>query len=234
MPSISTLAVEGCGPSDLRHLRRIGPDSLQAMASTGETQHDLGRTGAARVQSWLEGTTRTNNLFTNQSPLFGSLLQFGWPEATQKFSFDLGGEFIGGDIHGQGFAAEVKNYTSLNNLSGEYLDFLAKCYVAVGTEPSRFTHFLWISTVPLTPSNWFEHTKPENVVKALKLERNMGRALGATNEDEAHAKIDHARTVDVARRVWLVTMNGHEHELIPTLEDLGELTKHRILAGGRP
>lgn len=208
-----------------------GPDSLRDMAVSGETAHAVGIEGSANAHAWLDGTTRTNAVFTNLDPLFGDLLKFNWASEQSTFSFDLGGKFLGGQIDGHGFAAEVKNYANLSDLPTQYHDFLAKCYVTLSTVGDRFRHFLWISTVPLSSSKWQEHTQPANVVKALLQPRNISRALGAPNEEEARTKIDHARTVDVASRLWMITLNGHEPDLIPTREDYSELTKHRMLKG---
>jgi hypothetical protein len=144
----------------------------------------------------------------------------------------LGGTFYGGDTNEQTFAAEVKHYKKLNDLGAHYREFLAKCYVATGITPIRFRHFLWVSWVPLTPTNWDEHRTPGRVTEAVLHANNVQRVFGTADIDEARKLLDAGRVAEVANNVWLVTMNDHEMDLVPTVEEHAEIAKHRRLAVG--
>lgn len=84
------------------------------MHVSGEQLHERGREGASRAKEWLEATTRVNAHWVNPHEYAVPKLSFPWADATaKKFSFDLGGVLLGGDLHSQMFLAESKLYHNL-------------------------------------------------------------------------------------------------------------------------
>lgn len=235
--SVQVEPVRLCQPFTRRQMAALTQETASLAVTlpsvAGEDAHESGREGLLAVHRWLDGTTRTSSVFTNQEVLMGSLLDFGWPHGNGTFSFDLGGTFLGGATNAQTFAAEVKHYSSLNDLGTHYRDFLAKCYVAAGVAPIRFRHFLWISWVPLTPTKWKEHRTAGKVSEAVLHPNNIQRVFGTADIAEARELLDAGRVAEVANNVWMVTMNNHEMDLVPTVEDQAEIAKHRKLAGGQ-
>jgi hypothetical protein len=185
----------------------------------GEDAPNKGREGVDNVKVWLNLSTRVHRSWACDDPLLGEMVHFDWPYAvgqSKSFSFDLGGEFRGDPLDKQSFVAEVKNYRYEMDLPELYLDFLAKCYVALSTKPALCDHFLWISWSPFQAQKWNKHATTDNVRKALLKEKNRKRVLGVDGEDDAMARLDPELLTNVAKRVWLVTLSDQQLMLVPT------------------
>jgi hypothetical protein len=179
----------------------------------GEDKHDRGEQGVQRVKRWLERTTRVDQTWTRADSPLSELLHFQWPCGDQQpFSYDLGGRFQGGDLEGQSFIAEVKNYTKENDLAAHYVSFLAKCYVALGHRPERCDHFLWVAWSPFQAQHWDEHVSEAKVLKAVLKHRRQ--VFGEEVEAGALAKVDHRRLIEVADRLWLITLAQKQERLV--------------------
>ncbi|HEY1915530.1 MAG TPA: hypothetical protein VGH27_08140 [Streptosporangiaceae bacterium] len=156
------------------------------------------------------------------------MLRFEWPYPqgrSRSFSFDMAGNFRGDPFDGQSFLAEVKKYKAENDLPAHFRDFLAKCYVALGERPRLCDNFLWISWAPFHASKWDQHATPGNVRSSIINEINCKRVLGVDNESDAALKLDVERMVDVARRVWLITLSDQQEKLVLTEDHYGEVIK---------
>lgn len=61
-------------------------------------------------------------------------------QQSAAFSYDLGGLLRRGDLEGQNFYAEVKNYRNhRNHQADEYVEYLAKSYCTYKARPHSFT-----------------------------------------------------------------------------------------------
>ena len=190
-------------------------------AMAGEEAHATGEDGLQRAKQWLDFTTRVYRTWTARDRIQGRLCHFEWPHATgleKPFSFDLGGSFQGADLEGQSFLAEVKNYKSEMDLPIQFRHFLAKCYVALSTEPDLCDNFLWISWSPFQAQKWDQHATTANVVKALTHKDNLTRVFGVDTADRVMGLLDRALAAEVARRVWLVTLGAEQEQLVLTAE----------------
>lgn len=185
----------------------------------GEWAHDKGREGVAKAKTWLNLTTRVANSWTHRDLPMAELLEFEWPHGDQAgFSFDLGGQFRGGEVDGQSFVAEVKNYANESGLATHYRHFLAKCYVALEQHPTRCDNFLWISWSPFKASIWDQHRSVDAVRSAMLHEDVIERCFGHHDQDSAKTRLEPKTLVEVSERIWLITMNDREHNLTLTQE----------------
>lgn len=196
----------------------------------GEDAHDLGETGLQRAKQWLELSTRVDKCWTRHDRPSGELLEFYWPHApsggsSTHFSFDLGGTFRGGPLENQSFVAEVKAYKKENDLPTHFRDFLAKCYVALESRPSRCDHFLWVSWSPFQAQHWDRHATAENVKRSVLHGANRVRALGLRDEAEAAAKLSADLLTGVADRIWLVTLGEKQEKLVLSTGHYVEVVK---------
>jgi hypothetical protein len=181
----------------------------------GEDAQDTGREGLQRAKRWLELTTRVDQSWTHRDRPMAELLEFRWPHGSaETFSFDLGGKFRGESLDNQSFLAEVKRYRKEGDLPSHFRDFLAKCYVAMAERPQRCDHFLWVSWAPFQAQRWDEHTSVASVTRALLHATNRERTLGIEDEGKAQTLLDAERLGRVAERVWLITLNDKQEQLV--------------------
>jgi len=192
----------------------------------GEDAHEAGREGLQRAKRWLERTTRVDQSWTHRDRPMAELLEFAWPNgSSEAFSFDLGGRFRGDPLDNQSFVAEVKHYRKELDLPVHFKNFLAKCYVALGAHPQRCDHFLWMSWAPFQAQKWDEHTTAPSVAKAVLHRANRQRVFGTSDEDEAKGLVDAERLSRVADRVWLVTLNDKQEQLVVAQNHYLEVVK---------
>jgi hypothetical protein len=186
------------------------------MAAVGEDQHYTGMVGLQKVKQWLDLTTRVDGVVTAQDRPWGELLKFEWPHAktpqAKPFSFDLAGKFRGDDIDNQSFLAEVKAYRRQSDLAAHYVDFLAKCYVALKAAPDRCDNFLWISYSPFEATVWDKHATYDKVHRSVLYNRE--RVLGEAGEATAKSMIDAQLVNEVASRVWQITLSVRQEKLV--------------------
>jgi hypothetical protein len=185
--------------------------------AVGEEPHAKGEDGLQRAKQWLDSSTRIRQSWTARDVPQGRFCQFEWPCATgqeKSFSFDLGGNFLGGGLDGQSFLAEVKNHKAEQSLPKEFRKFLAGCYVALGSDPALCDHFLWISWAPFMARSWDKHATTDNVCEALKHDDNRKRLFGVDTPGAAALKWDKPLAADVARRIWLITLCKQQEQLV--------------------
>jgi hypothetical protein len=183
----------------------------------GEQAHLDGLEGLHRAKHWLDLTTRVGRIWTVQDRPLNDLLHFAWPHGTgEQFSFDLGGTFRGEQMEGQSFLAEVKAYRNESDLPEHWFSFLAKSYAAYLAKPGRCDHLLWISWAPFQARRWDEH-RTSKKVRAAAL-RHRKRLLGESDEAKAANLINSEATIEVARRLWLITLCDQQEDLVPTRE----------------
>jgi hypothetical protein len=137
----------------------------------------------------------------------------------------MAGNFRGNPLDGQSFLAEVKKYKRENDLPAHFRDFLVKCYIALGERPKLCDNFLWISWAPFQASKWDQHATVETVRRSITHEINRNRVLGVDNESDAALKLDAERIVNVARRVWLITLSDQQEKLVLTEDHYCEVVK---------
>ena len=176
----------------------------------GEVQHDKGAEGLRRARKWLSMTTRVDQIWTHEDTALASLLEFSWPHGSTNFSFDIGGVFRGGELNGQAFVGEVKNYKSEQDLPKHYRAFLAKCYVAYLNDAEKCGHFLWISWAPFQAQKWDQHATTDAVINAVAHTDHLERVFGA---GAAPDEIDREVASKVADCVWLVTLSDNQELL---------------------
>ncbi len=140
------------------------------------------------------------------------LLEFQWPHWPHSFSFDIGGQLRGDDLGGKMFVAEVKGYRSEHDLPSHFSAFLAKCYVALQTKPTRCDHFMWISWAPFQAQRWSDHPSPGNVKKAVL--KHSQYIFNTEDKVEAQLQIDEETLVGVADRLWLITLCDKQERLV--------------------
>lgn len=198
--------------------------------AVGEDAQDTGRDGLHAAKVWLDRTTRAS-VYTHRDRGFRSLLEFQWPHGN-GFSFDIGGQFRGGDLDNQSFLGEVKNYRYESDLGSHFQKFLAECYVALEVSPNNCDHFLWISWAPFQARAWHLHCTAANVVKSLEHEANRERVFGTNQLSEVQASLDHDRAYKVAERVWLLTLSRKQEDLVLLDEHYGEVVKLMAQDGG--
>jgi hypothetical protein len=111
--------------------------------------------------------------------------------------------------------AEVKKYRYESDLPDHFRDFLAKCYVALGSDRPEFCdHFLWISWSPFQARSWHQHATTDSVKRSIIHKANRKRVLGVDSEADAVAKLDKGLIAQVAGRVWLITLCDQQEKLM--------------------
>jgi len=162
------------------------------MPLTGEQIQQLGNHGSQRAKRWLESTCRAEVKWNN--PELGvNKLQYrkagAAPDSQDPadfFSFDLGGNLLGGDVDGEIFLAESKKYMNAGDQGTQYRKFLAQCY-RVQVEHGNFCdHFLWVTWAPFLVNSWDALLTAEYVATAAAGDE-VGKyiALGDENIDAA-------------------------------------------------
>ena len=189
------------------------------MVRAGETPHDKGDEGLQKARRWLSLTTRVSQTWTHKDTAMAEMLQYEWPDGSGHFYLDLGGRFRGGDVDGQYFTAEVKNYRRDNGgLKTHFQDFLARCYVDACRPSPRYSHYLWIAWAPFDATAWDQHGTADDVKRALLLPRNRKRCLQSDDEGEATKSMRMQAVANVSERLWMVTMNDKQNDLVVTRE----------------
>ena len=178
----------------------------------GEDAQLKGMLKLRRAKRWLESSTRVARSWTNEDEGLKEMLEFAWPHWHKPFTFDMGGEFRGTELGGKMFIAEVKGYRAEYDLPSHYQSFLAKCYVALETRPTRCDHFMWISWAPFQAQKWNNHPSVDSVKVAVLKERQ--RIFGTDDMTTAERLIDAEVLVGVASRLWLITLCDKQENLI--------------------
>lgn len=162
------------------------------MPLTGEQIQQLGDHGAQRAKRWLESTCRAEVKWNN--PTSGiKKLQFakaGAPDGStaqgDHFSFDLGGNFLGGDADGQVFLAESKKYAVPADQGTEYRKFLAKCYRVEQQAGNFYDQYLWITWSPFLVNSWDQLLTPAYIESSITGDEACKYiALGESDYDAA-------------------------------------------------
>lgn len=197
----------------------------------GESLHAKGEDGTKRAKRWLESTTRVNAHWVNPQPEAVPKLEFPWPHGGEKFSFDLLGFLLRGDIDGQMFFAEVKNYSSASDLGSQYRAYLAKCYCAIGERPAYCDNFMWISWHPHSVKRWSELCTTAYVAESVI--EHASRVLGvASSSPDAATLVDMKQCDDVAARLWLIILSERQESLVISPEHRGVIEKYEIERAG--
>ena len=194
------------------------------MTVTGEGIQAKGADGARRAKLWLEATTRANVPWVNPDSVAVPKLTFRWPDDSGSFSFDLGGTLIGGELAGQEFLAECKNYENASDQGSHYSAYLAKCYVARSTRPDRGENFMWITWSPFATRTWSELVSTDRVKAAVLKEC---RRVLRVDDKNALAALDEQLCKDVASRLWIIVLSEkQEKHLVLSLRHLGLIRAH--------
>jgi hypothetical protein len=156
-------------------------------------------------------------------------LTYPWPEGGKSYSYDLGGNFLGGDLENEFFLAECKKYTT--DQQGNHFDkFLAQSYATLERYPHLADHFLWITWHPFRVKDWNHLYNEEAIRKALAAER--ARLFGAdVQEADVAGLVNDAIVADLADRIWIIVLSDRQETLVISNDDRAELMKIRILKG---
>ncbi|MFG2792597.1 hypothetical protein [Streptomyces sp. NPDC048419] len=185
--------------------------------AVGEDAHFKGISGARRAKVYLEGTMRISGAFANtDSPACAKKLTLGWPYGGQTFSFDLGGSMRGKPYQADYFCAEVKNYQSPGDQGTQFVEFLAKCYVAHSQGYLLGDHYMWITWAPFLVNSWAQLNSQEKVESAVILHRQ--RVFGNTSEEYAESQLDVSVAKAVSERIWLIVLSEKQETLLPLNE----------------
>lgn len=200
---------------------------------SGEETQEKGREGARRAKEWLESTTRVNACWVNPDRFAVGKLSFPWAGSDrQPFSYDLGGLLRRGDLEGQSFYAEVKNYRNASNhQADEYVEYLAKSYCAYIARPAFCDSFMWITWHPFSSTKWSQLCSADFVFDAVVKHRQD--TLGVSDEGEAKIKVDRATCEAVAARLWLIVLSDKQEKLTVSPEHRGLIEQHETARGSR-
>lgn len=181
--------------------------------STGEVPHYTGADGAARAKRWLERTTRAHAPWVNPEKYAQHILSFPWHDRYRRFSFDLAGYLVGGELDNQWFFAESKKYKAAADQGQEYRHFLAKCYVAL-REREEFCHnFMWITWAPFLSTRWDQLTTTYFVKESVLMHPQDVFGLG-----DGSAALDVDMCKQVAERTWIIVLSEKQESLTITDE----------------
>ncbi len=188
----------------------------------GEDSHDKGNEGLRKAANWLQRSTRVSESY-NRHDLFGRRYLSGhWPYGSQgEFSFDLGGNFAGGDLYDQYFKAEVKNYTAEHGLPELFRRFVGISYVDLLASRDAPPYYLWIAWSPFRARQWDKHCSIDSITKALTHADNAERVTGIGTIEGAKAALDSDTVRALSERIWLITLSDQQAELVPTKEHYG-------------
>lgn len=196
---------------------------------SGEETQEKGREGAQRAKVWLDSTTRANVRWVNADRIAVKKLTFPWAENSQrKFSFDLAGHLIGGELDGQEFFVESKFYDKPHDQAKLYREYLAKCYRAFLHRPERCDHFMWITWAPFLVESWDELCSTEFVEKAVRQHWAKLCPDGRPTEPDP----DTETCAEVAGRLWIIILSQRQEGLVISREHRGVIQKHDIEKGG--
>lgn len=154
-------------------------------------------------------------------------LTYPWPEGGKSYSYDLGGNFLGGDLENEFFLAECKKY-STDQQGGHFDKFLAQSYSTLEHHPQLADHFLWITWHPFRVTSWNDLYSAQAIRSSLVNER--ARLFGDNVEvDDVAGLINEDIVADLAARVWIIVLSDRQETLVISNEDRAELMKIRIL-----
>jgi hypothetical protein len=196
----------------------------------GELLHKLGEEGARRAKVWLDATTRVKSSWSAYDKGAPDRLTYPWPEGGKSYSYDLGGNFLGGDLENQFFLAECKKYST--DQQGDHFDkFLAQSYSTLERYPYLADHFLWITWHPFRVTKWNTLYDESAIRRALVTER--ARLFGdAVGEGEVGSFVNDDIVSDLAKRIWIIVLSDRQETLVISNDDRAELMKVRILKEG--
>lgn len=197
----------------------------------GELLHKIGEDGARRPKLWLDSTTRVKSSWTVYDKNAPDRLVYPWPHGGMSYSYDLGGNFLGGDLENQFFLAECKKYTHKNQ-GGAFDKFLAQSYVTLANHPYLADHFLWITWHPFRIDSWNGLHSEDAIRTAVVKERErlFGSGISA---DDARAQIDENIVSSLANRIWIVVLSDRQETLVISTDDRAELMKIRLKQEGQ-
>lgn len=196
----------------------------------GEELHEQGAQGARRAKEWLDATTRANAMWVVPNTLAVAKLTFAWGDQTgDKFSFDLGGQLLGGDIHGQEFLAESKFYSSHGDQGVQYSTWLGKCYCAYKQRPERCDNFMWITWAPFLVTKWPDLRTTSYVRDQVLV--HSDRVLGTGDPTEAEALVENEVCTAVADRLWIIVLSERQERLVISKEHRGVIQAHDTRKG---
>lgn len=196
--------------------------------------HQKGADGARRAKKWLDATTRVQASWTNEDEVHASRLEFNWPSGQgQPFSFDVGGILSGEEFEGHFFVAECKNYKDDSDQGKHFDDFVAKCYLTRRDNSRVADHFMWITWAPFRVTSWKNLCSVDAIVKGLKIDRNLERALGVGDVTEADSKINLDLAREVADRMWLLVLSEKQEKLVITPDHRALIVADQVRKGER-
>lgn len=130
----------------------------------------------------------------------------------------------GGELEGQDFLAEVKNYKNSSNLPGHFRDFLAHCYRAMIVQHLMADNFFWIAFSPHTASKW-DQLANADAVKAAVLDTET-RGINFTPEQDPQEEFLEEVAKEVSNRIWMIVLSEKQIKHLTLLEE-----HHRIIEG---
>lgn len=189
-----------------------------------------GAKGVKRAKRWLYASMRISSIWANtDGDAQKAKLVHKWPYGGKTFSFDLGGLMRAGEFESHIFSAEIKKYTIDHGQNAQYKEFLAHCYVALGTNPSMCNQLMWITWAPFGTSIWTKLRTDEYVRDAVLEERE--RIFGTKDLAAARALLDEDRVKAVAERVWIIILSEKQELLVP-LDDWHAIVNYHLTRGG--
>lgn len=201
------------------------------MPLTGEQIQALGEKGSQRAKRWLDSTCRAEVKWNNPN-LGVDKLQYSKAGAAADsdaqgdfFSFDLGGNFLGGEVDGELFLAESKKYSAANDQGTHYRKFLAQCYRVECVAAQFVNHFLWVTWAPFLVNSWDELVTPQYVATAVNSNDDTRYiALGGATYDPAIGdRVAKKATIVVLGDAQEVLLSLHGDELMHVRKALLEL-----------
>lgn len=196
-----------------------------AVVLSGEDRQQIGADGVRAARLWLEATCRARVEWDNPT-LCKEKLQYrkasasaGSMDPNDYFSFDIGGQLVGGDMTGKLFLAEIKNHKRMSGTP--FREFLAKCYRTYEEIPNFADQFLWISWAPFLANEWDRITTEEFIEESVTYnEFTRSIALGS----EANSNPETLKKV--SERLVVVILSDEQIErLCLNREELQEVKK---------
>lgn len=186
-------------------------DYYPGVAVAGELAGEKGRRGVYRAKTWLQRSTRVEQIWTvyDQTPSV-DLLTFICPGTERGASFDIGGVFRGEELEKRSFLAEVKDYGPRSDQYPQFKKFLALCYMAYTLKPEYCDRLIWITWRPFGCDKWDDLTSMREIIEAVVSDRK--RVFGSeVTPEEASSRIDLDTAAAIAERLWLIVLSeGHE------------------------
>jgi len=196
----------------------------------GEANQKKGRRGAVLAKRWLDRSTRVSADLLNPDGVAErklTLKKAHYVNPQSVFSFDLGGRFRDGELEGQEFLAECKNYDDGSDLGSEYRSFLAHCYRAVTIEHQMADQFFWIAYAPHGVTKWKTLTSAVEV-KASVLHTSERDVNFEPGEDPQQLFSDDIAE-EVSKRLWILILSEKQIEYLTlSKEHLGVIEKYIV------